>query len=77
MELPPKYDQALKNLPNNDWMLLSELNEMILKYSVGGWKKKEFLESILELIKRKLYKNSLEKQSEILREISLLLLKNR
>ena len=49
MELPPKYDQALKNLPNNDWMLLSELNEMILKYSVGGWKKKEFLESVEEM----------------------------
>ncbi len=56
---------------------LEAFKELFLIDKNIEYTKKEFLESILELIKRKLYKKSLEKQSEILREISLLLLKNR
>ena len=55
---------------------LEAFKELFLIDKNIEYTKKEFLESILELIKRKLSKNSLEKQSEILREISLLLLKN-
>ena len=45
MEIPPKYEDALNGLPP-DSRLLIELNKMILKYSVGGWKKEEFLKSV-------------------------------
>ena len=52
MEIPPKYEDALNGLPP-DSRLLIELNKMILKYSVGGWKKEEFLKSVEEMSKAK------------------------
>ena len=53
MEIPPRYDEALNQLPNNDWMLLSELNNIILKYSVGGWKKEDFLKRLEKMDEEK------------------------
>ena len=44
-------DKLNKEYP--DWMLLVELNKMILKYSVGGWKKDDFLRSVEEMDKEK------------------------
>ena len=44
-------DKLNKEYP--DWMLLVELNKMILKYSVGGWKKEDFLRSVEEMDKEK------------------------
>ena len=52
MEIPPKYEDALDGLPA-DSRLLIELNKMILKYSVGGWKKEEFLKSVEEMSEAK------------------------
>ena len=39
-----KYQTAL--LKHEDWELLVQLNHMILKNSVGGWKKEEFLRAL-------------------------------
>ena len=52
MEIPPKYEDALDGLPA-DSRLLIELNKMILKYSVGGWKTEEFLKSVKKMSEAK------------------------
>ena len=44
-QISDKYENALDGLPK-DSKLLIELNKMILKYSVGGWKKEDFLKSV-------------------------------
>ena len=48
MEISPKYKGALEGLPA-DSKLLIELNKMILKYSVGGWKTEDFLKSVEQM----------------------------
>ena len=47
-----KYRGAVESLPD-DSKLLIELNQIILKYSVGGWKKEEFLKSVEEMSEAK------------------------
>ena len=52
MEISPKYKGALEGLPA-DSKLLIELNKMILKYSVGGWKTEDFLKSVKKMSEEK------------------------
>ena len=51
-QISDKYGNALDGLPK-DSKLLIELNKMILKYSVGGWKKEEFLRSVKKMSEAK------------------------
>ena len=52
-KISKKYEGLLRKLSNDDWKLLVELNKMILKYSVGGWKKEEFLRSVKKMSEAK------------------------
>ena len=52
IERSEKYRGAVSRLPEG-WETFATLNYMILKYSVGGWKKEEFLKSVEEMSEAK------------------------
>ena len=52
-KISKKYEGLLRKLSNDDWKLLVELNKMILKYSVGGWKKEDFLKRLEKMDEEK------------------------
>ena len=65
-QISDKYENALDGLPK-DSKLLIELNKMILKYSVGGWKKEDFLKSVeqMDIAKKENGKSNLYNKESI------------
>ena len=65
-QISDKYGNALDGLPK-DSKLLIELNKMILKYSVGGWKKEDFLKSVeqMDIAKKENGKSNLYNKESI------------